>query len=233
MAIPTFPVYIQEFALPKRANAMELMGTTLIVQGEYNLYVADVTDPFAPVTTLQFGLNDKIWDIAAVNEDYLAVATELGLTMVEVQSKTSLVEKSTLLLAYSGQWYSELYQGQSTQGWGINGLINIAAMGSTVALTVDKHVLVVNVSDANSPNLVNTIELTETSESLRFMGYHLYTSTQNMPGYGFVVDLTNPMELLVIGDHWVGDWVRGVMHGDGFAYRVEDAYLRIATVETL
>jgi hypothetical protein len=134
----------------------------------------------------------------------------------------------------------------------------IARSGTVVVVGAGRDLLTVDLSTPLEPELLGTLRLDEPIRRLRASGSHMYLTSAGREdaeeewdehddeevswgaeaweddGAGIagslVVEISQPEEPVVASEHEVGDWVRGTLWHDGWAYRLDACGVEIARV---
>ena len=107
----------------------------------------------------------------------------------------------------------------------------MVATGMIVVAAAQGDLLVVDLEDPYEPELLGSLSLDEPVSRLRVSGSQVYVAWVDRDVMsGPVVDLTDPSEPVVAGEHEVAEWVRGVLWRGDWAYRPRACGVEIARV---
>ncbi len=195
------------------------------VLGEYvyaanygdEIYIIDVSDPYLPELISNYSLGGGIGSISASNNHVYVSSYDQGLFILNVTDPANPKLDGSYYIDcnpgfiefYNGSVYCESMAGlhiidvsdptapilDAIYNRGVYSIAlnnNLAYMGA-----YDGGLLVVDISDSNSPELAGTYECITIIDSIELVGNYAYMADDS--GYLFIVDMSNPEKPVVKG----------------------------------
>lgn len=213
---------------------LEVHGAVGYVASDRSVEVVDLADPLEPAVVGDVSLRRRPLALSYVGSGAVAATTRCGLAVIDASDPAAPEVVGTWGLRRSRRHGWELGRSpwRRRRCRGGRGHRPLASVGRMVVLGAGRWLLVVDLSEASSPELLGTVNVGEPVHELRVAGSRVYTVHGRGRGRGAVVDLSAPDAPEVVGEHELGGWVRGaVLRRGGWAYRARRWGVEIARTE--
>ncbi len=222
------PVQIAQFRTPGWSWDVDIEGNYAYMADDLSgLFIVDITNPTNPV---EIGHHDSpSWSMGVeVEGNYAYVAArEEGLSIVDVGSPTSPSQVSSLLLNLTGP---PPYPGGDPHRYAYG----LALQGNHVYITDNKDAFfAVDVSNVNSPSVVGSLVLPETSSNDKAQNIDIegnYAYVAHFEHGVQTINISNPSNLVKVSDFCQFGSTRDVWVRNGYAYVAGTGGLCIASV---
>ncbi len=222
------PIEMAQFRTPGWSWDVDVEGNYAYMADDLSgLFIVDITNPANPE---QVGHHDSpSWSMGVeVEGNYAYVAArDEGLSIVDVSSPSAPSQVSSTLLNLVGP---PPYPG----GDSLRYAYGLALQGNHVYITDNKDAFfAVNVSNANSPSVVGSLVLPETSSSNKAQNIDVdgsYAYVAHFEHGVQTIDISNPNNLVKVSDFCQFGSVRDVWVRNGYAYVAGTEGLCIASV---
>ncbi|MEA1979341.1 MAG: hypothetical protein U9N80_15745, partial [Chloroflexota bacterium] len=222
------PIEIAQFRTPGWSWDVDIQGNYAYMADDLaGLFIVDISNPAYP---MEVGQHDSpSWSMGVeVEGNYAYVAArEEGLSIVDVSSPTSPSQVSSLILNLTGP---PPYPGDDSHRYAYG----LALGGSHVYITDNKDAFfAVDVSNVNSPSVMDSLILPETSSSDKAQNIDIeadYAYVAHFEHGVQAIDVSNPNNLVKVSDFCQFGASKDVWVSNGYAYVVGTEGLCIASV---
>lgn len=236
---PESPIVISSLSLPGRANAIDGKGDYLYVAEDREILIVNISNPFSPVIESNIKICGTPRSLSS-NGRTLVVASNCGIGVINVTNPRNPQPEGWLWVIPGGRRFgvSEMADCASLEEWQ-HVLIDVigAPGGFGKSMDMTKNIVFVSsntnfysidISDHSNIRIIQNIDIHGRIEALRIYENYLYLNLSS--GSTPVYNISNPSEILFVGNHDIRFWTSGLEVIDDRSYIKEGNRILIASL---